>query len=130
MRVILFDGVCNLCNGLVNWIIDRDHKNLFKFASLQSGFGQDTVKRLNLTGSYMDTVIYLNGNKSYTESAAVLHIFKDLEGIYASLYIFILVPAFVRNFVYRIVAKNRYKWFGKRDACRVPSPELKARFLE
>jgi predicted DCC family thiol-disulfide oxidoreductase YuxK len=130
MKVILFDGVCNLCNGLVNWIIDRDKKNLFRFSSLQSNFGLETVKKINLAGNYMDTVVYLDDETSYTESAAILHIFKDLGGLYSALFIFIIVPSFLRNFVYRIVARNRYKWFGRQETCRVPTPELKSKFLD
>ena len=130
MKVILFDGVCNLCNALVNWIIDRDKKNLFRFSSLQSGFGISTVKRLDLTGNYMDTVIYLDEEKTYIESSAILHIFKDLGGVYSVLYIFMVIPAFLRNAVYRFVARNRYRWFGKQEVCRVPTAELKSKFLD
>jgi predicted DCC family thiol-disulfide oxidoreductase YuxK len=130
MKVILFDGVCNLCNGLVNWIIDRDKKNVFKFSSLQSGFGMQKVNKLQLTDNYMDTVIYLDDEKAFTGSTAILHIFKDLGGVYSLLYVFMLVPGVIRNFVYRLVARNRYKWFGKQDSCRMPTPQLKSKFLE
>ena len=130
MKVILFDGVCNLCNGLVNWIIDRDKKNMFRFASLQSGFGMETIKKLNLADNYMDTVVYLDEDKSYIESSAILHIFKDLGGLYSPLFIFMIIPQFIRNFFYRIIARNRYKWFGKLDICRVPTPGLRSKFLE
>ena len=130
MKVILFDGVCNLCNGLVNWILDRDKKNMFTFASLQSNFGMETIKKLNLAANYMDTVVYLDKDKSYIESSAILHIFKDLGGIYSLFFIFMIIPSFIRNFFYRILARNRYKWFGKQDTCRVPTPGLKSKFLE
>jgi predicted DCC family thiol-disulfide oxidoreductase YuxK len=130
MKVILFDGVCNLCNGLVNWIIDRDKKKIFQFSSLQSVYGQDTIKRLHLTGQYLDTIVYVDGDKSYQRSAAVLHLLRDLGGIYSLCFIFIIVPSFISDFFYNIVARNRYKWFGRRDTCRVPTPELKSRFLE
>lgn len=127
--VILFDGVCNLCNASVNWIIDRDKKNQFKFASLQSEYGQSVIKKFNITGDYMDTVVLQEEEKIYLRSAAALRILKHLGGIYSIAYIFIILPEFVRDFVYNVIAKNRYRWFGKQDACRIPSPDLKAKFL-
>lgn len=130
MRVILFDGVCNLCNGYVNWMIDHDLKNQFKFASLQSDYGQQKVAELGLQGDYLNTIVYYENGRGYTHSSAVLRILKQLGGIYSLLSIFLLVPPFIRNFVYNLVARNRYNWFGKRESCRIPTPELKARFLE
>lgn len=127
--VILFDGVCNLCNASVNWIIDRDKNNLFKFASLQSEYGQSVIKKFNITGDYMDTVVLQEEGKVYLRSAAALRILKHLGGIYSIAYIFIIIPEFVRDFIYNVIAKNRYRWFGKQDACRIPSPDLKAKFL-
>jgi predicted DCC family thiol-disulfide oxidoreductase YuxK len=127
--VILFDGVCNLCNASVNWIIDRDSKNQFKFASLQSEYGQSVIKKFNITGDYMDTVVLQEGEKVYLRSAAALRILKHIGGIYSVGYVFILLPEFVRDFFYNLIAKNRYRWFGKQDACRIPSPDLKAKFL-
>jgi predicted DCC family thiol-disulfide oxidoreductase YuxK len=129
MLVVLFDGVCNLCNSSVNWIIDHDKEGKFKFASLQSVYGQNVVKQFNLTGEYMDTVLLLDGDKLYKRSEAVLRIAKHIGGIYSLVYVFIIVPAFIRNFFYNFVARNRYRWFGKQDACRIPTPELKAKFL-
>ncbi|HLP52938.1 MAG TPA: DCC1-like thiol-disulfide oxidoreductase family protein [Chitinophagales bacterium] len=130
MRVVLFDGVCNLCNGYVNWMIDHDKKNQFKFASLQSEFGRQKVAELGLQGDYLNTIVYYDNGRGYTHSSAVLHILKQLGGVYSLMAIFLLVPPFIRNFVYNVVARNRYKWFGKRDSCRIPTPELKSRFLE
>ncbi len=127
--VILFDGVCNLCNASVNWIIDRDKKNQFKFASLQSEYGQSVIKEFNIAGDYMDTVVLQEEEMIYLRSAAALRILKHLGGIYSIAYIFIILPEFIRDFVYNIIAKNRYRWFGKQDACRIPSPDLKAKFL-
>lgn len=129
MYVVLFDGVCNLCNGSVNWLIDRDAKGQFQFAALQSEYGQSVVKQFNVTGDYMNTVLLLEGDKLYSRSDAILRIFKHLGGVYALMYAFIIIPSFIRNFFYNLVASNRYRWFGKQDACRVPTPELKARFL-
>lgn len=127
--VILFDGVCNLCNSSVNWVIDRDSKNLFQFASLQSDYGISVVKKFSITGNYMDTVVLLEEDKIFMRSDAVLRILKHLGGVYSLAYVFILVPRFIRDFVYKVIAKNRYRWFGKQDACRIPSPDLKAKFL-
>jgi predicted DCC family thiol-disulfide oxidoreductase YuxK len=130
MKVLLFDGVCNLCNAWVNWVIDHDKKNLFKFAALQSAFGQQRVKDLNLEAKYLDTVILDDEGKVYTESDVALEVARHIGGVYTlavALYIF---PRFIRNFVYRIIARNRYRWFGKQESCRVPTPELKAKFLD
>lgn len=129
MLVVLFDGVCNLCNSSVNWIIDHDKEGKFKFASLQSVYGQNVVKQFNLSGEYMDTVLLLDGDKLYKRSDAVLRIAKHIGGIYSLAYVFVIIPAFIRNFFYNFVARNRYRWFGKQDACRIPNPELKAKFL-
>ncbi len=129
MSVVLFDGVCNLCNGSVNWLIDHDKKNQFQFASLQSDYGKKVVAQFNLKGDYLDTVLLLEDGKVYMRSEAVLRIGKKLGGGYSLLYGFVIIPAFVRDFFYNIVARNRYRWFGKQDACRMPTPELKANFL-
>lgn len=130
MKVILFDGVCNLCNSSVNWIMDHDKQNQFKFASLQSNYGQNKVKELSLEDNYMGTVIFENNGKAYTHSDAILQIAKQIGGIYSLVSVFYIVPAFIRNFFYKIVANNRYKWFGKKESCRIPTPELKSKFLE
>ncbi len=130
MKVILFDGVCNLCNSSINWIIDHDKKNLFKFASLQSAYGQQKVKELNLEDDYMGTVILEDDGKSFTHSDAVLQIAKHIGGIYSLAVVFYIVPRFIRNFFYKLIADNRYKWFGKKESCRIPTPELKSKFLE
>jgi len=119
-----------LCNGLVNWVIDHDKKNLFSFASLQSNYGQGVVKRLNITGDYMNTFILMDEDEAFFRSGAILRVLKYLGGVYWLAYVFIIVPAFIRNFIYDIIARNRYRWFGKRDSCRVPTSELKLKFLE
>jgi predicted DCC family thiol-disulfide oxidoreductase YuxK len=130
MKVILFDGVCNLCNGLVNWVIDHDKNGVFKFASLQSAYGRQMIEKFNMRGNYLDTLVLVDEENVNLRSSAVLIILKYMGGVYALAYGFIIVPAFLRNFIYNVVAKNRYRWFGKRDTCRVPTPELKNRFLE
>jgi predicted DCC family thiol-disulfide oxidoreductase YuxK len=130
MNIILFDGVCNLCNSTVNFIIDHDKNNRFKFASLQSAYGQSVIKRFNLTNQYLDTLVLLEGEKVYLRAVAVLRILKHLGGVYRLAYIFIIIPSPILNFFYNIVAKYRYRWFGKRDTCRVPDESLKQKFIE
>lgn len=129
MKVILFDGVCNLCNSSVNWIIDHDKHNTFKFASLQSDYGKSVVQKYNLQGSYLDTILLVDEDKIFSRSGAVLRIAKYLGSIYQLAYAFIIIPPFIRNAVYNFIAQNRYRWFGKRDSCRMPTPELKNKFL-
>ena len=130
MKVILFDGVCNLCNASVNWIIDHDKKNQFKFASLQSAYGQSKVEELGLQNNYMDTFIFEDNGKAYLRSGAALQVLTQLGGIYSVAIVFYIVPGFIRDFFYKLVANNRYKWFGKKETCRIPTPELKSKFLE
>ncbi|MHA7102879.1 thiol-disulfide oxidoreductase DCC family protein [Roseivirga pacifica] len=128
--VLLFDGVCNLCNGAVNFIIDHDPKGHFKFAALQSDFGQEKLKELGYNQQDFDSLVLLSEDKVYKKSSAALRIAKKLSGLYPLLYVFIIIPPFIRHGVYDIIAKNRYKWWGKRDSCRMPTPELRARFVD
>jgi predicted DCC family thiol-disulfide oxidoreductase YuxK len=128
-KIILFDGVCNLCNGAVTYIIKRDKKNVFKFAALQSEIGQQLISKFNIDTSKVDSIIFIDGEKHYTKSSAVLHIAKQLSGAYPLLFGFMVVPKFIRNSVYDYIAKNRYKWFGKKESCMIPTVELKSKFL-
>ena len=128
--IILFDGVCNLCNTSVQFIIKRDSKKNFMFSSLQSDAGQAILLQNNLENLDFDTIILLEDGIVYDKSTAILKIIRRLSGFYKFGYIFIMVPKFIRDFVYKIIAKNRYKWFGKRDTCMIPTEELKLRFLE
>lgn len=133
--VILFDGVCNLCNGAVNFIIDRDKPGRFRFAALQSQRAsallvQQGAKPL-VAGTDPDSMVLLEDGKLYEQSTAALRIARRLSGVWPVLYyLFIWVPRPIRDWVYRVIARNRYRWFGKTDACRMPTPALKARFLE
>jgi len=127
--IIFFDGVCNLCNGAVQFVIKRDHHHEFKFASLQSNFAKETLNNFNLKAAHGDSLILLENGKLYEASTAVLRIAKKLTGLWPLLYVFIVIPPFLRNAVYRWVARHRYQWFGKQDQCWVPTPELKSRFL-
>lgn len=128
--IILFDGVCNLCNNMVHFVIKRDKKNVFKFAALQSGYGQNLLKKFGLETAKHKSIVLVENNKSYTKSTAALRIAKQLTGGWPLLYLFIIIPPFVRNSVYDFIATNRYKWFGKKETCWFPSAELKARFID
>lgn len=127
--IIFFDGTCNLCNGAVNFIIQHDPDNKFLFASLQSHTGQLLLQQFKLPTQNFNSVILLQDEKIYTKSTAALTVASQLKGLWKSLYIFMIVPKFIRNAVYDLIAKNRYKWFGKTDACMIPTPQLKAKFL-
>ena len=130
MYIVLFDGVCNLCNSTVNFIIDHDTHNRFKFSSLQSAYGQSIIQQFKLSGDYLNTVVLIEDGNVYLRSTAVLRILKHLGCLYQLLYVFIIVPAPILDFFYNIVAKYRYKWFGKRETCRVPDAETKNKFIE
>ena len=127
--IILFDGVCNLCNKSVQTVLKNDSKGIFKFASLQSEAGQKILQEYNLPTDNFGSFILVQNEKVYQKSTAALLVAKQLSGPIKLFYGFIIVPAFFRNFVYSIIAKNRYKWFGKSETCMIPTPALKARFL-
>lgn len=128
--IILFDGVCNLCNASVNFVIKHDKKAQFLFASFQSDAAKEILLQFNLENLNEDTVILVEGNKVYLKSTAALKIAKQLDGGFKVFYAFFIVPIFFRDWVYSYIAKNRYRWFGKRESCMIPSLELKNRFLE
>lgn len=129
--VVLFDGVCNLCNGAVNFIIDRDPKGKLKFASFQSEAGKGVLREHGLPVPEGDptSIVLVIGEKTYDGSGAALRIAARLNFPWFLFAVFLIVPWFLRDLGYYIIAKNRYRWFGKGDSCRVPTPELKARFL-
>ncbi|TGN26032.1 thiol-disulfide oxidoreductase DCC family protein [Empedobacter tilapiae] len=129
-KIILFDGICNLCNQSVQFVIEHDDKNQFQFASLQSDFGQNFLKENNLDATQFDSVVFIEDDKFYTKSSAALKISKYLDGITSWLTIFMIVPKPLRDVVYSFIAKNRYRWFGKQESCWLPTPELKAKFLD
>lgn len=128
-RVILFDGVCNFCNSSVQFIIKRDPQGIYQFTSLQSEVGQKLLKDHEVPVE-LDSFIYIEDEKIYFKSTAALKVFRNLKGLWKFLYIFIIVPRPLRDVVYGVIARNRYKWFGKRDACMIPSPEQRKRFLD
>jgi len=116
-KILLFDGYCNLCSRLVNFIIKRDKKAKFLFVSLQSANGQSLLKKFGLPGDDFDSVVYIMGDKYYLKSSAILHILKELGGIWKLFFIFIIIPHFIRDFIYKIIAKTRYRIFGRHDSC-------------
>jgi predicted DCC family thiol-disulfide oxidoreductase YuxK len=126
---ILFDGVCNFCNASINFMIDKDIKGIFKFAALQSEVGQELLKKFRLKTSDFDSIVAIEGDKVYQKSDAALEIARKMDGIWRIFYAFKIIPAFLRNPIYDLIARNRYRFFGRTDACRIPTPELKARFL-
>jgi predicted DCC family thiol-disulfide oxidoreductase YuxK len=128
--VVLFDGMCNLCNGAVNLIIDRDPAARFRFASLQSQFGQRELRRLGLPDDVLETIVLLEDGQAWMRSTAALRIARRLGFPWVLAYSLIAVPRPVRDWAYDIVARNRFKWFGRRERCRVPTPEIKGRFVE
>jgi predicted DCC family thiol-disulfide oxidoreductase YuxK len=128
--VILFDGVCNLCNGAVQYAIKHDADKQFLFASLQSQFGQQVLVAHQLSNTNFNSFILLQNDIIYQKSTAALMVAKQLSGAIRLLYWCMIVPSFIRDGVYNIIAKNRYKWFGKQDACWLPTLELKSRFLD
>lgn len=128
--IILFDGVCNLCNSAVTFVIQRDPKNRFMFAPLQSKSGERLVKQYHIDTASVDSIILIKNNTAYAKSTAALRIAQSLSGAWPVFSIFLIIPRFIRNWVYDYIAKNRYKWYGKKDACMIPTPELRDKFLE
>jgi predicted DCC family thiol-disulfide oxidoreductase YuxK len=130
-KIILFDGVCNLCNNAVNFIIEHDKKDVFRFASLQSEIGKKLTSDRGINPELIDTIVLINpGVAYYQKSTAALEISKELSGGYSYLNYLSVIPEVIRDAIYNLIAKNRYKWFGKKDACIIPTPELKDKFLD
>jgi predicted DCC family thiol-disulfide oxidoreductase YuxK len=127
--LILFDGICNLCNKSVQFIIKRDKKKEFVFASLQGKTGQDVLQRFGLPPTDHQSFLLVENEKLYSRSSAVLKVAKHLGGGWKLLYAFIIIPTFIRDPIYNFIARNRYKWFGKKEECMIPTKELKERFL-
>ena len=129
-KLILFDGVCNLCNSSVQYVIKHDKKDLVRFASLQSDLGRSIMDEFQIDTNKTDSILlYSKNNGLKIKSTAALLIAKDLDFPNNLMVVFLIAPTFIRNWVYSYIAKNRYKWYGKKEACMVPSPELKAKFL-
>lgn len=127
--VIFFDGVCNLCTGVVQFVIRHDPKRRFRFASLQSEVGQQLLKQYNLPSEEFGSFILFEKGQVYTKSTAALTVAKNLNGLLPVWYTWIVLPKFIRDGVYNLVATNRYKWFGKKEECWIPTPELNELFV-
>jgi len=127
---VFFDGVCNLCNRGVNFLISKDKKEVLKFASLQSEYAQNTIPKELLNRENLDTIIVYSDGQFYDRSNAVLKLCKILGGEFYVVLIGYLIPRFIRDGLYRFIANNRYHWFGKTAQCRIPTVDLKERFLD
>tara|TARA_R110000851_G_scaffold86328_9_gene187493 strand:+ start:1692 stop:2102 length:411 start_codon:yes stop_codon:yes gene_type:complete len=129
-KIILFDGVCNLCNSSVQYVIKRDKSNAYRFAALQSEIGKKLVEERGIDTSQIDSIILIEpGVAYYTKSTAALKIAQSFGGVWQLTSVFEWIPEKIRDWVYDYIAKNRYKWYGKKDACMIPTPELKSKFL-
>ncbi len=128
--VVLFDGVCNLCNGFVQFILKRDKKKTFQFASLQSEYAKGLLPHFGISIANFDTVVLYDGEKIYTQSDAVIKMAGSLKGIWKCASILRIVPGFIRNAIYRLLARNRYRLFGKKEQCMVPTENMKDRFVD
>ncbi len=127
--IVLFDGVCNLCNASVNFAIDRDPRGRIAFASLQSPSGQELLAEHGLSTTELETVVLISGGRAYTRSSAALRLLGKLRMPWPLLMPLLLIPPPLRNLVYNFIARRRYRWFGHTETCRVPTPELQSRFL-
>lgn len=128
--IVIFDGVCNYCSSVVAFIIKRDTRGIFRFAPFQSESAKALLEKHGVRENYLDSFILIEDGKLYTKSEAALRLWRRLGGLWSIAYAFIAVPAFVRDAVYDFIARNRYKWFGKKDECMIPGPEVRERFLE
>ncbi|AWG22543.1 thiol-disulfide oxidoreductase [Flavobacterium faecale] len=129
-KIILFDGLCNLCNTAVNFVIARDKADLFRFVALQSELGKEIIKYIGIDTTKMDSIILYEPQKAYYyKSQAALKIAVHLGGLFPLTAIFQLIPTFLSDWIYDYVAKNRYRWFGKKDSCMIPTPALSKKFL-
>lgn len=130
-QLILFDGVCNLCNSSVLFVIKRDKKDKFLFAPLQSDIGSEIITEFNVDTQNTDSILLYNPEKKSLKykSSAALHISKHLVFPYHLMVIFFIVPTFIRNWIYDYIAKHRYQWYGKKESCMIPTPELQSKFM-
>jgi predicted DCC family thiol-disulfide oxidoreductase YuxK len=127
--IVLFDGVCNFCNNSVKFIIERDPDAYFSFASMQGSTGQEVLRTYHLD-DYFGSFVLIDNGKLYLKSSAALRICKHLKGFWKIGYFFLIVPVPIRDFFYNFIASNRYKWFGKRESCMLPSPDIRNRYLD
>jgi predicted DCC family thiol-disulfide oxidoreductase YuxK len=128
-KILIFDGACNLCNGLVRFIIRKDSASRIRFATLKSDVGKSLLRRFCLSTNDTNSVVYISGEMHYLKSAAILHLLNDLGRAWRLFYFFIIIPESIRDFFYNLIAKNRYRIFGKTETCMVHGPDLNVRFL-
>lgn len=128
--LVLYDGVCNLCSGVVKFVIKHDKKETLYFASLQSAIGEEYLQRFNLDRVKFDSFVFIEDNKPYTHSTAALKLFQRIGFPWNMAYILIIVPKPIRDAIYKWIARNRYNWFGKSDSCMIPDESIKKRFLD
>lgn len=127
--IILFDGVCNFCDAAINFVIRQDRNNIFFFAPLQSGAGQKLLEQYGLSKDELESFVLIDKERVYRKSSAALRVMNKLPWYWKIFQIFWIIPGFIRNFIYDLIARNRYKWFGKKDSCMIPTPEQRAKFL-
>ena len=127
--IILFDGVCNLCNGAVNFVIKRDPRNVFKFTPLQEKQGVLLLKKHAIDAQKLDSIVLVENKKVYTKSSAALRIARKMSNLWPLFFVLLIIPSFIRDGVYDFIAKNRYKWFGKKEQCMIPTPGFREKFL-
>ncbi|MES2574825.1 MAG: thiol-disulfide oxidoreductase DCC family protein [Bacteroidota bacterium] len=129
-KIILFDGVCNLCNSAVQFVIQHDKKDVFRFVPLQSELGKEILQHIGINPKNIDSIILYEPEVAYYyKSSAAIEIAKSLGGLLHFGTIFRIIPTAIRNRLYDYIAKNRYKWYGKKESCMIPTPKLKAKFL-
>ena len=127
--IILFDGVCNLCNGAVNFVIKRDPRNVFKFTPLQEKQGILLLKKHAVDSRKLDSIVLIENGNVYVKSSAALRIARKMSNLWPLFFVLLIIPSFIRDGVYDFIAKNRYKWFGKKEQCMIPTPGLREKFL-
>jgi predicted DCC family thiol-disulfide oxidoreductase YuxK len=128
--IILFDGVCNFCNAMVNFIIRQDKRNIFQFATLQSHSGKKLLGEYNINWKESDSFVIIENGKAFQKSSAALRLYNKLPWYWKWTQVFWIVPKFIRDGVYNFIARNRYRWFGKKEECMIPTAEMKQKFLE
>ncbi|MGG1573025.1 thiol-disulfide oxidoreductase DCC family protein [Fictibacillus sp. NRS-1165] len=128
--ILLFDGVCNFCNGIVNFLIRQDKKGRISFGSLQSDAGQELLREFRLPQQDFESLVYIKDCRIYQKSTAALEIARDLGGLWIAAYILVVIPKPLRDGLYFWIAKNRYRWFGRKDHCMIPTPEIRERFID
>ena len=128
-KIVLFDGVCNLCNGAVIFMIGKDKDDRIRFAALQEEAGMRLTEEYGIDTKKIDSIVLIDNGKAYVKSTAALHIALYLKGFWPILHGALIFPKFIRDFVYDIIARYRYKWFGKKESCMIPTPELRNKFI-